>query len=94
MKKYDFPKNSFGDKFNEIYFESLENLKNSDEYKKNLEKMDLYKKILKNNYKVNLDTINEFIEIIQEKIELEYENAIKDIINYIDSKNNSGLFLI
>ena len=53
MKKNNFPKNSFGEKFNEIYFDSLDKIKNSDEYKNNLKKIDLYKKILENNYHVN-----------------------------------------
>lgn len=87
MKKYNFPKNSFGEKFNEIYFDSLDKIKNSDEYKDNSKKIDLYKKILENNYHVNLDTINEFVSLIQEQVELEYENAIKNTIDYIDTNN-------
>lgn len=83
-KKYDFPQNSFGEKFNEIYFDSLEKVKESNEYKENSKNIELYKNILKNNYHVNIDTIEELISLVQEKLELEYESAIKNTVNYID----------
>jgi len=86
-KKYLFPQNKSSEKFNEIYFESLENTKNSTEYKNNYEQIELYKKILKNNYNVPKDKIEEFIDLIHVQLELEYENAIKNIINYINNKN-------
>lgn len=88
-KKYDFEKNSFEEKFNEIYFDSLERVKESKEYIENSKQIDLYKKILKNNYHVDSNTIEKFISLIQEKLELEYESGIKNTINYIDNNNNN-----
>lgn len=90
-EKYIFSQNDFSSKFTEIYFESLEKTKNSIEYQKNLKQIDLYKKILKNNYNVPEDKIEEFVDLIHEQLELEYENSIKNFINNL-TKNNSGLF--
>ena len=86
-KQYQFPKESFGEKFNEIYFSSLEKIKENKEYNDIIEKIILYKNILKNNYHVNEETIEELVSLIQEKIELEYENAIKDTIKFLDKED-------
>ena len=86
MKRYDFPQNSFGDKFYELYFESLENIKKNTDYKNNLEKIELYKRILKNKHLVNQDFLELLISAVEEKVETEYEYAIKNLIDYIDNK--------
>lgn len=72
---------NYKEKFNEIYFNSLEKTKISSEYIDNSKKIDLYKKILKNNYNVPNEKIEEFIDLIHEQLELEYENSINDFIN-------------
>ena len=84
-KKYNFSKESFGEKFNEIYFKSLENVKETPEYQDILKQIDLYRNILKNNYSVNIEIIEKLISLIEEKIELEYEKSITDTVNYIDN---------
>lgn len=83
--KHHFKKKSFEGKFNEIYFSSLEKIQNSTEYKNTQNKIDFYIKVLKNNYKINSDLIENLISSIEEKIELEYESAIKNSVNYIDN---------
>jgi len=72
------------EKFNEIYFETLEKTKNLSEYIDNSKKIDLYKKLLKNNYNVPTEKIEEFIDLIHEQLELEYENAINEFLNNIN----------
>lgn len=83
--EHNFKKTSFQGKFNEIYFSSLEKIQNSSEYKNAQNQIDFYTKVLKNNYKINPDLIESLISSIEEKIELEYESAIKNSVNYIDS---------
>ena len=83
-KKYLFPKNNFKEQLNEIYFESLEKTKKSKEYIANSMQINLYRKILKNNYNVPEEKIEEFFSLIQTQTELEYENAIQDIKYFID----------
>ena len=90
-KKYDFPQNSFAEKFNEIYFDALEKVKETNEYINNTKKINLYKNILKNNYQVNSEFIEEFIDLIEEKLELEYENGINNFVKYIDYRNKIDL---
>lgn len=87
MKKYNFKQSSFGEKFNEIYFASLDKQRETKEYKENAKKIELYKNILKNNYSVNPEIIEEFVSLIEEKVESEYETAIKNIVDYIDKNN-------
>lgn len=83
---HTFNKTSFEGKFNEIYFSSLEKIQNSTEYKDTQKQIDFYTSILKNNYKINSDLIEKLISSIENKIELEYESAIKNSVSYIDSK--------
>ena len=82
-KKLIFSK-KIEEKFNDIYFATLEKTQNSTEYNTNYNKIDLYKKILKNNYNVPKDKIEEFVSLIHEQLELEYENAIKNFMNSIN----------
>lgn len=84
--KHNFKKASFQGKFNEIYFSSLEKVQHSTEYIQAQNQIDFYTKLLKNNYKINPDIIESLISSIEEKIELEYESAIKNSVNYIDNK--------
>ena len=86
-KKYLFSQNKSNKKFNEIYFESIEKTINSNDYKNKSLQIDLYKKVFKNKYKIPEEKIEEFIVLIQEQLELEYENAIESIINYINNNN-------
>lgn len=82
----DFKNNSFEGKFNEIYFSSLEKIQNSTEYKDTENRIDFYKKILKTNYKINPELLENLVSSIEEKVELEYESAIKNSLSYIDAK--------
>ena len=90
-KKYDFPQNSFVEKFNEIYFDTLEKVKETNEYINNTKKINLYKNILKNNYQVNSEFIEEFINLIEQKLELEYENGINNFVKYVNNRNKIDL---
>ena len=65
--------------FNELYFSSLEELKQNKDYISANQKIELYKKILLNNYNVNIDIIEELISSVEDKVELEYENFIEKI---------------
>ncbi len=84
-KKYSFPNNSDfksnEDIFYKIYFEELKKVQKNSDYIKNNEKINLYKSILKNNYNVNTDFIEELISFVEEQIEVEYETAIKKWID-------------
>lgn len=80
---------NYKEKFDEIYFNSLEKTKISSEYIDNSQKIDLYKKLLTNNYNVPTEKLEEFIDLIHEQLELEYENAINDFINNINNKRKS-----
>lgn len=82
----DFKNNSFEGKFNEIYFSSLEKIQNSTEYKETENRIDFYKKILKTNYKISPELLENLVSSIEEKVELEYETAIKNSLSYIDAK--------
>lgn len=84
--KHNFKNNSFEGKFNEIYFSSLEKIQNSTEYKDTENRIDFYKKILKSNYKINPELLENLVSSIEEKVELEYESAIKNSLTYIDAK--------
>lgn len=84
--EHNFKNNSFEGKFNEIYFSSLEKIQNTTEYKDTENRIDFYKKILKTNYKINPELLENLVSSIEEKIELEYESAIKNSLTYIDTK--------
>ena len=92
--------NTFGIKgFVKIYpyvnelqrFDDLKKVKETNEYNNNTKKINLYKNILKNNYQVNSEFIEEFIDLIEEKLELEYENGINNFVKYIDYRNKIDL---
>lgn len=84
--EHNFKNNSFEGKFNEIYFSSLEKIQNSTEYKDTENRIDFYKKILKTNYKISPELLENLVSSIEEKVELEYETAIKNSLSYIDAK--------
>lgn len=81
-----FGRKTFKEQINQIYFNSIEDIQKSDEYKKSVMQINCIRNILVDHADIPAEVLDNLIETVEEKVTLEYEFANNCIFKYVNKK--------